>query len=253
MSLRSEIESLLFVSSRPLSVKRLVEVTGRKREEVNEALVELEKSYAERPESGVVILRNGDEVQSATSPENAEMIKNYLKDETFGELTRPALETLTIVAYRGPLAKAELEQIRGVNCSLILRNLMIRGLVEVKEEARPDGPTSMYGVTFDFIRYLGLRQVSELPDYENLRNEENLKKLIAANAAQTAPAAEAVAPAGDIETPAVGEDASAETPVNEEPTAESAEAATADEPVTEIVIEVEEDTSTGEATDSSAE
>jgi len=50
----------------------------------------------------------------------------------------------------------------------------------VKEEARPDGPTSMYGVTFDFIRYLGLRQVSELPDYENLRNEENLKKLIAA-------------------------------------------------------------------------
>jgi segregation and condensation protein B len=185
MSLRSEIESLLFVSSRPLSVKRLVEVTGHKREEVTEALAELEKSYAERPESGVVILRNGEEVQSATSPENAEMIKTFLKDETFGELTRPALETLTIVAYRGPLAKAELEQIRGVNCSLILRNLMIRGLVEVKEEARPDGPTSMYGVTFDFIRYLGLRQVSELPDYENLRNEENLKKLIAANAAQT--------------------------------------------------------------------
>ena len=183
MSLRSEIESLLFVSSRPLSVKRLVEVTGRKREEVTEALTELEKSYAEREDSGVVILRNGDEVQAATSPEHAEMVKNFLKDETFGELTRPALETLTIVAYRGPLAKAELEQIRGVNCSLILRNLMIRGLVEVKEEARPDGPTSIYGVTFDFIRYLGLRQVSELPDYENLRNEENLKKLLAASAA----------------------------------------------------------------------
>ncbi len=184
MSLQSEIESLLFVSSRPLSVKRLADVTGHAKDEVRKALDELIKAYDARPESGLVALRNGDEIQLATSPEHAEMVKEFLKDETFGELTRPALETLTIVAYRGPLTKAELEQIRGVNCSLILRNLMIRGLVEMKEsrtEGAAAGPAT-YAITFDFLRYLGLRQASELPDYETLRNDENLQKLLDANA-----------------------------------------------------------------------
>ena len=178
MSLRSEIESVLFVSSRPLSYKRLVEVTGAKKADIVEAVDALAQDYGSREGSGVVVLRNGEEVQLATSPEHAEMIKGFLKDETFGELTRPALETLTIVAYRGPMTKAELEQVRGINCSMILRNLLIRGLVETKEEARPEGQTTLYGVTFDLIRYLGIRQVSELPDYEALRSEENLKKLL---------------------------------------------------------------------------
>ena len=188
MSLRSEIESLLFVSSRPLSIKRLVDVTGHKKDEVVEAVEELTKDYAAREDSGVAILKNGEEIQLATSPDNAEKVKAFLKDESFGELTRPALETLTIVGYRGPLTKAELEQIRGVNCSLILRNLLIRGLVETKDEARADGPTTLYSVTFDFIRYLGIREVAELPEYENLRSEENLKKLLESQAAQKAAA-----------------------------------------------------------------
>jgi segregation and condensation protein B len=178
MSLRSEIESLLFVTTRPLSIKRLVDVTGHKKDEVVAAVAELTKEYAAREDSGVAILKNGDEIQMSTSPAHAEMVKAFLKDESFGELTRPALEALTIVAYRGPLTKAELEQIRGVNCSLILRNLLIRGLVETKEEARPEGPTTLFSITFDFIRYLGIREVAELPEYENLRSEENLKKLL---------------------------------------------------------------------------
>jgi segregation and condensation protein B len=181
MSAKSEIESLLFVSSRPLSLKRLVDVTGHSKDEVKTALDALISEYKERADAGFVILKNGDEIQLATAPDNAEMVKTFLKDETFGELTRPALETLTIVGYRGPLTKPELEQIRGVNCSLILRNLMIRGLVEQKDE--------LYGVTFDFIRYLGLREVSELPDYENLRSEENLKKLLEASKPAPTPAA----------------------------------------------------------------
>lgn len=187
MSVKSEIESILFVSSRPLSVKRLVEATGHSRDEIKKALDDLVAEYDARPDGGLVVLRNGDEVQLATSPDHAEMVKEFLKDETFGELTRPALETLTIVAYRGPLTKAELEQIRGVNCSLILRNLMIRGLVEIIEakDAHPGAP-AQYRITFDFLRYLGLRQVSELPDFESLRSDENLQKLIDASAAEAA-------------------------------------------------------------------
>ncbi len=195
MSVKSEIESLLFVSSRPLSAKRLAEASGHSKKEVEEALEALAAEYDAREGSGVMLLRNGDEVQLATAPDNAEMVKAFLKDESFGELTRPALETLTIVGYRGPLTKAELEQIRGVNCSLILRNLMIRGLVET-EGGRTDDPSApaTYRVTFDFLRYLGIRQMSELPEYENLRSDENLQKLLEANAAKAAPAAESPSP-----------------------------------------------------------
>ena len=191
MSVKSEIESLLFVSSRPLSAKRLAEATGHSKKEVEEGLAALAEEYDAREESGVILLRNGDEIQLATAPDHAEMVKAYLKDESFGELTRPALETLTIVGYRGPLTKAELEQIRGVNCSLILRNLMIRGLVET-EGGKTDDPSApaTYRVTFDFLRYRGIRQMSELPDYENLRSDENLQKLLEASAAKSAPAAE---------------------------------------------------------------
>lgn len=190
MSAKSEIESLLFVSSRPLSVKRLAEATGHSKEEVKSALAELAAEYDARATGGMILMRDGDEVQFATAPDNAEMVKTFLKDESFGELTRPALETLTIVGYRGPLTKAELEQIRGVNCSLILRNLLIRGLVET-EGGKADDPTApaVYRVTFDFLRYLGIRQASELPDYESLRSDENLQKLLDAKP---------VAPAGDV-------------------------------------------------------
>lgn len=196
MNPTSLIESLLFVSSRPLTAKRLAEASGLSKEEVRAALEALIADYDARENSGTVLLRHGDEVQLATAPANAEAVKAFLKDESFGELTRPALETLTIVGYRGPLTKAELEQIRGVNCSLILRNLMIRGLVET-EGGRADDPAApaTYRVTFDFLRYLGLRQISELPDYESLRSDENLQKLLDANAAKATPAPDASAPA----------------------------------------------------------
>ena len=200
MSVKSEIESLLFVSSRPLSIKRLAEATNRDKKDVQQALDELLAEYDARPESGFTVLRNGDEVQLATSPEHAEMVKTFLKDETFGELTRPALETLTIVGYRGPLTKAELEQIRGVNCSLILRNLLIRGLVET-EGGKTDDPSApaTYRVTFDFLRYLGIRQTNDLPDYAALSSDENLQKLLDAAAAKAAPGE--VAPEASSEAP----------------------------------------------------
>lgn len=192
MSVKSEIESLLFVSSRPLSVKRLSDVTGHSKDEIKKALEALTAELDARQDSGFIVMRSGDEVQLATSPDHAEMVKNFLKDESFGELTRPALETLTIIGYRGPLTKAELEQIRGVNCSLILRNLMIRGLVET-EGGKADDPTApaLYRATFDFLRYLGIRQTSELPDYEHLRSDENLQKLLEAQQPKApSPAAE---------------------------------------------------------------
>jgi segregation and condensation protein B len=169
MELKHAIESLLFVSNKPLSLKRHADVLGEKKEDIREAVEGLVADYDAR-DGGLIVLRNGEEFQIATDPEHGELVKAFLKDEAFGELTRPSLEALTIVAYRGPLTKPELEQIRGVNCSLILRNLMIRGLVTQEGES--------FRITMDFLRHLGITSVEDLPDYGTLNSDENLKKLL---------------------------------------------------------------------------
>jgi len=125
------------------------------------------------------IIKNGSSFQMVTAPENAELIQQFVKDETTGELSRPSLETLTIIAYRGPVAKTDLDRIRGINCSLILRNLLIRGLVDVREDKKKD--ESYYTVTFDFLRFLGLNDVKELPDYQKLSQDDTIERILEDN------------------------------------------------------------------------
>ncbi|MDD5252134.1 MAG: SMC-Scp complex subunit ScpB [Patescibacteria group bacterium] len=175
--LNAKIESLLFVANRPMTAKRLAEVCDASKEEVLQALDEIAERF-NREGSGVRLLRNGEEVQLATAPDAAKTVQDFLKDETTGEMTKPSLEALTIIAYRGPVAKAELEQIRGVNCSLILRNLMLRGLVETTGGEAGD-PRTSYRVTMDFLRFLGVSSVEELPDYEKLHSHENVTRVLA--------------------------------------------------------------------------
>ncbi len=109
-------------------------------------------------------------------PDHAELVASFLKDETSGELTRPALETLSIIAYRQPITKPELEQIRGVNCSLILRNLLLRGLIEDKEDSKR--MQTVYRVTMDFVRLLGLSSMDQLPDYQSLREHPHIDDVL---------------------------------------------------------------------------
>jgi segregation and condensation protein B len=174
-NLKSKIESLLFVASRPLSLKKICEQVGGEKEEVKKELRNLADD-CEKNRRGVQMMEIDGEYQMSTSGDSSKMVKEFLKDEMTGELTRPALETLTIVAYRGPIVKSDLEQIRGVNCSLILRNLMIKGLVEAKNPDKTGEP--LYNITFDFMRYLGIAKQSELPDYDKLSKSEILDKIL---------------------------------------------------------------------------
>lgn len=173
--LTEKIESILFVSARPLSVRKLAEICGAGKNDVSAAVDAIAAAYNVE-DRGVRLMRHGDEVQMATAPGSSKLVRDFLKDETTGELTKPSLETLTIVAYRGPISKAELEQIRGVNCSLILRNLMMRGLVEAQGEAGQ--PQTVFRVTMDFIRFLGVSSVEELPEYDKLRSHENVVRIL---------------------------------------------------------------------------
>lgn len=173
--LLSTIEALLFVESKALTLKKIATVCGSTEAEVDSALVTLQQSYVERS-AGVTIVREGERVQLTSAPAQSELIRGYLNDETSSELSRPSLETLTIIAYRGPVSKTELELIRGVNCSLILRNLMIRGLVEEVGTTEIGAP--VYQATLDFLRFLGVSSITELPNYEELNRNVHLQELL---------------------------------------------------------------------------
>lgn len=172
--LAKKIFAVLFAGARPFSLRRLGELCEGSTKEVEAALGEVEIALAEMP---LMLQTSGNEVQLVTRPDYAEVVKQVVRDELSGELSRPSLETLTILAYRGPLTRPELEQIRGVYSSVILRNLMLRGLVEEKEDARLGQPT--YAVTFAFIQHLGLKSLEELPEYDALRGHENVVDLLA--------------------------------------------------------------------------
>ncbi len=175
MELRYLIESLLFISGKPLSAQKLADILKQQHADIVTAAQELMEEY-NTADRGVHIQKVGQSYQMATSPKYSSVIKEFIKSEQTGELTKPALETLTIIAYRGPITKAELEQIRGVNCSLIIRNLLIRGLVEAKEDK--EKMATVYLITFDFLQFLGMDRVSQLPDYDKLNNDENLRRLL---------------------------------------------------------------------------
>jgi segregation and condensation protein B len=177
MSLSSKIESILFVTNKPITIKKLSQILDLDEKKIEEEMPRLMEKF-NQPENGIFLLKKGREYQLMTNPDNSKLVQEYLQDEATGELTRPSLETLAIIAYRGPLTKPEIEQVRGVNCSLILRNLMTRGLVEVREDADKHMP--VYSITFDFMRFLGISSMSQLPDYEKLRHHEFVEKALEA-------------------------------------------------------------------------
>lgn len=167
MSIESQIETLLFLSTKPLSLRKLAKLTGADSSSTEEALSALILEYNRK--RGIAVVKNNNEYQMVSAPENASLAKLFYEDEFTGELTKPALETLTIISYQGPLTKPELEEIRGINCSLILRNLMIRGLIK-KEHDSAKGMDA-YAITIDFMRWLGINNAEELPEYERLSRD----------------------------------------------------------------------------------
>ncbi|MDD5032086.1 MAG: SMC-Scp complex subunit ScpB [Patescibacteria group bacterium] len=175
MSLKSKIESLLFISAKPMTVKQLAQLIKKEPKEVEAAARELAEDYKKR-EGGLAIIKNSSSYQMVSASDNSSLVRDFIKDETTGELTRPSLETLTIIAYRGPVSKLDLERIRGVNCSLILHNLLLRGLVEGKPDKKKN--ETYYNITFDFIRFLGINDIKELPDYERLNKDDTLDRIL---------------------------------------------------------------------------
>jgi segregation and condensation protein B len=168
--LKSIIESILFVSGEPMKLLKLAKVADATEAEVEEVIAKLDDDYANG--RGLRIIRIKDTIQLVSNPDNAEFVAELVKSEIQENLSQASLEVLSIVAYRGPITRAEIEAIRGVNCSFTLRALLIRGLIERTENIK-DNRRYLYSISFDFLKKLGLESVEKLPDWETLNKKED--------------------------------------------------------------------------------
>ena len=153
-----------------MSFKKMVKLTSINEGELKLSAGVLAKKYSDE-KRGLRILIKGDKAQMVTSGENSEFVNKFLKADIEGGLSRATSEVVSIIAYRGPLARLEIEEIRGVNCSFTLRHLMIRGLIERINNPK-DARAYLYKVSFDFLKKLGVESVEELPKYDELRKKE---------------------------------------------------------------------------------
>ena len=162
--LKSEILSILFVASKPVSMPDLASALGIDEEKIKEAIGSL---VSENQNSGIIVLAHNNKLQLSSNPDNSGPVKKFLSLELREKLTDAALETLAIVLYKQPVSKAEIENIRGVNSQYSIRHLLIRGLIE-KSQSPSDKRMQLYKTTLEFMQHLGIKNIADLPDFEEL-------------------------------------------------------------------------------------
>jgi segregation and condensation protein B len=159
-SLSRALDAILLVSGEPAPLDRLRHALGCTAPELERALEELDCALATR---GVRLLRGSDGVQLVTAPEHAEVVERFLRVQAANKPSAAALETLAIVAYRQPVNRGQIEEIRGVNCERVLRALVASGLIHEVGRASTLGRPVLYSTTDEFLQRFGLRSLAELP------------------------------------------------------------------------------------------
>lgn len=167
-NLQAALEALLFSSDQPLPLSLLAESLDAPPDAVAAALRELENAYAMRG-AGVEVREIAGGHLLVTAPEHAEWVGRLLRGKKRMRLSRAALETMAIIAYKQPVTKSEVEAIRGVDSSAVLATLLERNLVTIRGRSKVVGRPLLYGTTQEFLDYFGLRDLSELPRPEELR------------------------------------------------------------------------------------
>jgi len=167
-NLRSAVEALLFASDQPLTLVLLSEALEAEPADVTAALAALGEEYAAR-DAGVELREMAGGWLFTTAAGQTEWVARMLRGKRRMRLSRAALETMAIIAYKQPVTKSEVEAIRGVDASGVLATLLERNLVTIKGRSTVVGRPLLYGTTHEFLNYFGLRDLSELPRPEELR------------------------------------------------------------------------------------
>lgn len=209
-NLLSKIEAVLFAYGEPISVERLGKILKITPAELETALKDLETELS-RQERGIALIKNVGKIQLATKPELTGLLEDIIKQEFTEDLTPAALETLSIISYAGPISRADIEYIRGVNSSFTIRNLLLRGLVERTIDPKRAN-AYIYTASFDLIKRLGILKVEDLPDYEKYK--QMVKSLHEASLNPIQQKAEMLIPEGE-QAPAEAPQMPADLPVEE--------------------------------------
>jgi segregation and condensation protein B len=167
MNIARNIEAILFFKGESITIKKLASILNISQEEVTAGIETLKKDLEGR---ALTIITKDDEVLLATAPEVSELIENLVKDELSRDLGKAGLETLSIILYKGPIARRDVDYIRGVNSQFIIRNLLVRGLIE-KISSETDQRSFLYKPSFELYSYLGITDKSQLPEYAKVQEE----------------------------------------------------------------------------------
>ena len=167
MTLDAKIEAVLFWRAEPMAVSKFAKIFSVTTDDVTKALTVLETKLQGR---GVALVHKDDEISLRTAPDASSFIEGLAKEELTRDLGKAGLETLSIVLYQGPISRREIDYVRGVNSNFILRNLLVRGLVE-KIDNPKDQRSFLYRPTFDLLSLLGISKIEDLPEYPSVRKE----------------------------------------------------------------------------------
>ena len=176
--LENHIEALVFCSQSPVSVEEMQEClsemfeTSIPMEDIEKAIHLLEERYQEK-QYAFEICRVAGGFQFMTKPAYQVSIGIYLKQKSKKRLSTSALETLAIIAYKQPIIKSEIEQIRGVNCDYSVQKLLDKELIEIKGKSEGVGKPILYGTSDKFMEYFGINSMDELPTPKDFVNEAN--------------------------------------------------------------------------------
>ena len=168
------IEAILFIAIDPVSINQLSTILDKTISRIEKLLNVLEDNLQGR---GIRLQRSGGKVLLTSAPEKSQIIEKFLGLEATSRLSRAALESLAIVAYKQPVTRPNLDAIRGVNSDGVLRSLLGKGLIQELGRSPGPGRPILYGTTTDFLQYFGLTSVSMLPPLD-LSEEETDRKLL---------------------------------------------------------------------------
>jgi segregation and condensation protein B len=168
--LKAKIEALLFVSASPISVNQLGSYLDEKPRMIEMALNELSEEY--KLGRGLRLEEYHGRFQLTSAPEFYSIIEQYLGHEESSSLSQAALEALSIVAYRQPVTRPDIDEVRGVNSDGVVRNLLNKGLIQEIGRSEGAGRPILYGTTNDFLQYFGLSALKELPQFEEIQEEK---------------------------------------------------------------------------------
>lgn len=188
--MRRDLEALLFAADQPLTLDRLAAFfPDVDRNAVRQAIVELREEY-DRDQHAFTIVEFGGGYSISTRPEHANLVKRLFRGRRKQRLSRAALEALAIVAYKQPVTRLEIEEIRGVSAAGVMGTLLERDLVQIVGRAESLGHPLLYGTTRTFLDYIGLSHVRELPQLSELEDilaeKEELKQLASARGTELA-------------------------------------------------------------------